>query len=67
MYSRQFVHCIIYTPKLKRYADGRSICIPVIYLVEWNLIQSAKLLRLAVRSHVNAAPTMHESRHCIDP
>lgn len=67
LYSRQLVKCNIYVPVVRVYADGRSTYIPVLELVVRNLVRISKLLRLTVRSHVSAVPTMHESRHCIDP
>jgi hypothetical protein len=56
-----------YRMKVRLYADGRSKCFTQPEIVEWNPVQSTKLLRVTVRSHVSTAPTMHESRQCIDP
>jgi hypothetical protein len=61
------VNCNIYLPVVRVYADSRSTCFPLPELTRWNLVQSTKFLRVTVRSHVSTAPTMHESRHFIDP
>ena len=65
--TEKLVNCDIYLPVVRVYADSRSTCFPLPELARWNLVQSTKFLRVTVRSHVSTAPTMHESRHFIDP